>query len=518
MDFPALLRKAVLEHGDRTAVVCEQHELTYRELYERSCRLANALAGLGVRPGDRVALLGDNSVEIPEQMAGLALGNLVRCGMYTHAGSDSFVYLAEHIDAKALLVQARHYEGIADRLSELPLLEHVIVYDGDAPDGTHHYEALLAAASGEDPYVAVDPGDLHIIRFSAGTTGKPKGICHTSAGWMGMGVELAHGIARFEEDDRYLAAAPMAHAAGMIVWPLLQAGGTLVIMPAFDPGGLLEIVEGQRITVLFLVPTMIQMVVNHTDAQTRDLSSLRVVLYGAAPISERTLADALAAWGNIMYQLYGQSECLPSTVLTPRHHRLDDEGRGRLRSAGRAFPNVELAILDDDGRPVPDGEIGEVAVRSPGAMQEIWKDPDATAARVTADGFVLSRDMGYLDGEGFLFLADRKDDMIISGGFNIWPAELENAIADHPAVLEVAVFGVPDERWGETPMAVVVLREGHVATADELIAHCRERVGATKKVTSVAFADELPKTPVGKVLRRVLREPHWDDTVRVAGA
>jgi len=265
---------------------------------------------------------------------------------------------------------------------------------------------------------------------------------------------------------------------------------------------------------------MIQLLVNQPGVAERDLSSLRFIPYGASPISERTLVDAISVWGNIMFQVYGQSECVPATALSPHHHcpEGDEHERGWLRSAGRATPNSTVTIRDEDGVILLPGEIGEIAINSPGRMKEIWGDAEATATRLLDDGSVLSRDMGYLDEDGFLFLADRKEDMIISGGFNIWPAELENALVSHPAVLDACVVGVAHPKWGETPVGTVVLREGQRAEEQELIAWTSEQVGSVKKVTAVKFVSDLPKTPIGKVLRREVRERHWANAQRrVAG-
>jgi acyl-CoA synthetase (AMP-forming)/AMP-acid ligase II len=285
-------------------------------------------------------------------------------------------------------------------------------------------------------------------------------------------------------------------------------------MPAFDPARFIDIVQQERCTITLLVPTMIQMIMALPQALTADLSSLRAVFYGAAPISERTLADGRAVWGDIMYQMYGQSEAVPLTVLTPQDH-----AGGRLRSAGRPTPNTVIRIVDPHGDDLPPGRVGEIAARTPTAMAAIWRDEKATRERLLADGSVLTRDVGYLDDDGFLHLADRKEDMIISGGFNIWPAELENALASHPAVAEVAVVGVPHDKWGETPKAVVVLRTGHHADEQELIDWSRHKVGAVKRVTSVEFTDALPKSAVGKVLRREVKRRFWDQAAQaIAGA
>jgi acyl-CoA synthetase (AMP-forming)/AMP-acid ligase II len=398
----------------------------------------------------------------------------------------------------------------------------VIVYGDAAHDGDHlDYERLLGGASADDPNVPQGPGDGHVIRFSAGTTGRPKGIYHTVEAWLGLCNEYRWVTPQIDERDSYLAAGPLTHAAVIFLWPMLMVGARIVVMDAFDPRRALALIEEQRITFTLVVPTMIQAMVAEPAAAERDLSSLRCLNYAASPISEATMTKAVDLFGPVLYQLYAQSEAVPATMLLPHQHRPRGTERERrwMRSVGRATPNTTLTIVDEDGNPLPTGEVGEVAVKTPGQMTGLWNDPDGTARRLTRDGSVRTRDMGRLDEDGFLFLADRKEDMIISGGYNIWPAELENAIASHPAVAEVCVVGVPHEKWGETPIAVVVPASGASPDPDELIALTRERVGSVMKVTRVEFVDELPKSGVGKVLRRVVRERFWEGrSERVAGA
>jgi acyl-CoA synthetase (AMP-forming)/AMP-acid ligase II len=483
---------------------CDGVEATYGELFERSCRLAQALAGLGVEPGDRVALLGPNSRWTVEQATGLALGGFVRAALYAHQTAEVNAYLTELVDAKVLIVAAGAAEALLDRRHEMPSLAHVVVYDGAAPEGALDYEDLLAAASAADPLVRTAPTDLHVIRFSAGTTGRPKGIAHTVEGWMRSNDEYRWVTPQLDERDVYLALGQLTHAASVFLWPMLQVGARVVVVPAFSPALALELIETERATFTLVVPTMIQAMVAHPDAAKRELSSLRCVNYAASPISEATLLRAVDLFGDdVMYQMYAQSEAWPITMLLPHEHR------ERPRSVGRATPNNVLTIVDDDGNPVPAGEIGEIAVRGAARMLEVWKEPETTAARTLPDGSLRTRDMGRLDAQGYLFLADRKDDLIISGGFNIWPAELENAIAAHPAVAEVCVVGVPHEKWGETPIAVIVPVPDAVIDEAEIIAFCRERVGAVHKVTAVEVVNQLPKSGVGKVLRRVVREQYW---------
>jgi acyl-CoA synthetase (AMP-forming)/AMP-acid ligase II len=313
----------------------------------------------------------------------------------------------------------------------------------------------------------------------------------------------------------------LTHAAVLWFWPILQVGGCIVVMPSFDAGRALRLIEEQRVTVTLVVPTMIQAMLADPSIAERDLASLRCLNYAASPISETTMRRAVDRFGPVLYQLYAQSEIITVTMLLPHQHVPHGSERDRrlMRSVGRPTPSTMLTIVDDDGNPVPTGEIGEVAAKARGCMLEIWKDPTASDARRLPDGSIRTRDMGYVDSEGFLYLADRKEDLIISGGYNIWPAELENAIEALDDVLEVCVVGVPHEKWGETPCAFVVRRPGSTLSTQDVISTTRETVGSVKKVTKVVFVDELPKSGVGKVLRRSLRDRVWgEETRRISGA
>lgn len=521
IDFGDMIRRSAAAHGPRVAVTCGAYEQTYAELLERGFRLANALTGLGVRFGERVAILGPNGAQTVEQIVGLTLGGFVRSGMYAHQTGEVNGYLLERVDARVLLVHASLVDEIRAHAEAVETLDHVVVYAGDAPTGTIAYEELLAAAPATDPGVHTTDDDLHVIRFSAGTTGKPKGIVHTVGAWKGSGDEFAWVTPRFDERDTYLAVGPLTHAAVVFLWPFLRLGGRILVVEAFEPGAVLELIERERPTLTLMVPTMIQALVAHPDARTRDLSSMRALTYAASPVSLKTMAAAREVFGEVLYQWYAQSENHPLTMLFPHEHRPDgtEAERRRSRSVGRPTPNTTIRFVDDDGNDVAPGEIGEIAVRTPGSMSYQWKDEEGTAARTLADGSILTRDMGRLDDEGYLHLVDRKEDMIISGGYNIWPAALETALQTHAAVAEACVVGVPHERWGETPIAVVVLVDGAEATEDELIAVTREQVGSVQKVTSVTFTDELPKSALGKVLRREVREGFWAGREdRIAGA
>lgn len=512
MNFAHLLRKSARMYSARPAIIMYGGEtVTYAELFERACRFANGLEDLGVKRGDRVALLLDNCAEVLEAISGLALGGYVRCPLYTHNTPETNQYLLELTDTRMLILHRRYYETHADLFDDLPDLEFLVVVD-DVPDGAVSYGELVGSASSADPNVELMPDDLHQIRFSAGTTGRPKGIAHTNAGWYAMGNEYALGIPRIYEDDRFLAAGPLTFVASVLFWPCVASGAATVVLKQFEPELALRAIEEERCSYTIMVPTMIRMVADHPNAETTDFSSMRVVLYGGEPISEPTLRAGLARWGNIMHQGYGQSEANPLAILSAAHHRPDGTERERawMRSAGRPFPNVIASVIDDDGNDLPAGEIGEIAVLAPGRMHSIWKDPEQTRARILPDGRVRTRDIGYIDDDGFIYLTSRKEDMIISGGINIWPAEIEKVLHEHPAVHSAAVAGVPHPRWGETPVTAVVLKDGHAVTEEEIINWTREHAGSVKKVTSVRFVDRLPTSGVGKVLRSQIRV-WWDE-------
>lgn len=511
MIFPELLRRAADHHREREAVRCTQQALTFGQLYERSCRLARALAGAGLRPGDRVASLGRNRLESVEEITGVALGGFVRSPLYTQNTPEVHAYMMGRVEARGLIVDAELWADLRPALLAADVRPRVVLVRGgtDVPDVTEdgvvrRYEDALAESDAVDPEVRTDPDDIHIIRFSAGTTGRPKPIALSGRRWHGMGNEILLMLPHLDERDTELAISPFSHGSGNLAWPMIACGARQLIMPSFDPAEALRLIEQERCSVTFVVPTMIQLLVSHPDAEKRDLSSLRAVIYGAAPLAESVLRRALDVWGRNMYQLYGQSEAAPVAMLGPRDH---DPGSQRLRSAGRATPNSFIRIEDIDGARLGPGETGEVVITGPGAMSCIYGDERATADRLTPDGWIRTGDIGRLDEDGYLYLVDRREDVIISGGFNIWPAEIEKALLAHPAVEEAVVFGVPHEKWGETPIGVVHLREGLQLCEQEAINWCRERVGSVKKPSKVIISPgPLPKNAAGKLLRRAARE------------
>ncbi|UXA16551.1 class I adenylate-forming enzyme family protein [Mycobacterium sp. SMC-4] len=513
MDLTTLIRRGAERFADNPLLICDDRVQTYSDCYQRACRLSQALADLGLKPGDRVATLTDNSPEALELIFGIALGGFVRASLYTHNTPEINAELLTAIGASALIVGQPHHATIAPHLDRVAGLSHVLICDGPAEHrpsgGASNYEDVLGAASTHDPQVDTAPHRPQTIRFSAGTTGRPKAIFHDVAGWTAVGTETARILPAFTPQDRYLAAGPLSHASVMPMPAFVSTGGSIALMRSFDAGAYLTKLSELRCTFSFGVPTMIHAAATHPTVATTDLSSVRCIAYGGSPITAETLRLARAAFGDVLMQIYGQSEGAPLSFLSPADHVAED-GRW-LASAGKAVPGSQLLIVDQDGNELPCGEVGEIASRTTTAFAGVWGDGEATKARFLPDGAVLTRDMGYLDEAGFLFLTGRKEDLIISGGFNIWPAELEQALAAHPAVAEAAVVGIPHDRWGETPLALIVPTPGKTVSGAQLVAWTRDKLGPVKKLGALRVGSQLPRSPMGKVLRTEIRNAHIED-------
>lgn len=515
MDVTGLMRQAARYNARRTAVVHGDRRLTYAEAWQRGIQLANGLLALGLRPGDRVGVLEDNGIPAQDLFAGAAIAGLVRVPLYARNSPESHEHMLGHTRCRALVVSANYLSDIAGLETVLPDLEHVVVRD----DG---YEHWLTSQSPDDPHLRIAPDDWYIIRHTGGTTGRSKGVAYSHRSWLAAGRDWFYNFPPMQAGDACLHAGPISHGSGYLYTPTWLSGGVNVLLDHFDVAETLDIMERERVGYMFAVPAMLSSLARDPSVRGRDWAALKVIQIGGAPITDETALLGREVFGNVLHQGYGQTEALPVCMMGPDEWFSDVEGSTPLRSAGRVLPFAYLQIrdVDDPEREVPIGEEGEIAIRCDGQMVGFWDNEAATDERMTADGFVLTGDIGRLDENAYLYVLDRKDDMIISGGFNIWPAELENAIQDHPAVIEVAVVSVPHERWGETPMAVCVVDPAAEVTAQEIIDLCVERLGSYKKPTAVELRTEpLPKTPVGKVQRKVLREPYWvGHDRRVAGS
>ncbi len=495
--YPAVVEAGSVS-GDRPT-----RRLTFEEAWGRGLRLANGLLALGLEPGDRVGVLEDNTLESVDFFCGTAAANLVRVPLYPRNGRDAHRHMLSHTGCRAVVVSQSHADVATGLEAEVESLEHVVVRGDD-------YEDWLAGHPDTDPDPPVAEDDWYIIRHTGGTTGRSKGVGYTHKTWLDAGRDWFYNLPPVELGDVCQHAGPISHGSGYLFTPMWLSGGVNLLIPKFDVDEVIEIMEQERVAYGFLVPAMLNAIVRHPTARDRDWSSLKCIQIGGADIADDTALLARDVLGEVLYQGYGQTEALPITMMGPREWFSEVEGSNPLRSAGRPLPFGDIEIVDQvTGDPLPLGEEGEIAIRCDGQMSGFWENPDATAERMK-DGWVLTGDIGRLDHNGYLYVLDRKDDMIISGGFNIWPAELENVLTDHPEVVEAAVFGVPSDRWGESPYAVVTVAAGATVTAEQLIELCAERLGSYKRPVAVELTtEELPKSPVGKLARKSLREPHW---------
>lgn len=509
MDVTTLMRQAARLNAAFPAVVTEDRSLTFAQAWDRGVRLANALIGWGVRPGDRVAGLEDNNLGCADLYLGCAIAGAVRVPLYPRNSRLAHRDMLEGTTCKVLLVDEVYAADVKDLDAEVDSLDQVVVR-------TASYDDWLAGQDGGDPELPVGEDDWYVIRHSAGTTGKPKGVAYTTHDWVLNCRNWAILLPRMSRISVVGHAGPVSHASGYLFLPAWLAGAANVLFGAFEPTKVLAMMRQHRVSHMFASPSLLATLARHPDA-VGGWPHLRAILVGGAPITDATALHAREVFGDTLYQGFGQTEAVPVAGMGPEDWFGDTPGSTPLRAAGRVAPYAQVRILDPLGNELPSGEEGEIVAKVEGQMRQYWGDEELTGTRLR-DGWVHTQDIGYLDANGFLYVMDRADDMIVSGGFNIWPAELETALADHPAVVEAAVFGIPDAKWGESPMAVVQVTDPHAVTAEELIELCGTRLGSYKKPSRVEITTEpLPKTVVGKLSRKQLRAPFWEGHDRRVG-
>ena len=489
---------------------------SYAEAREQANRIANALIGAGLQSGDRIAVLAKNCTEFTLLYYGAFKAGVVPVPLNYRLAPPEWAYIVEDAGAKLLIARGELVEAIEEVRSELKSVERFVALDAPPPAGWESYTAWIGEQSPEPPAREVDEFDDVYQMYTSGTTGRPKGAVLTHYAVTSNLTQLAN-VERLGPGDRYLIVAPLYHAAAAVAsfW-VVSVGGCLYIQEDFVPTDVVHALANEHIAAATLVPAMIQAcLVFVPDVAEHDYRELRFMIYGASPIAEETLRRAMEVFRCAFAQGYGMTETTAAlTFLMPEDHERALRGKPELLlSAGRPLLGTELRVVDENDRPVPTGSVGEIVARGPQLMRGYWKLDEASAEALRG-GWMHTGDAAYLDEEGFVYIQDRVKDMIVSGGENVYPREIEDVLFQHPAIADAAVIGVPSDRWGEEIKAIVVLREGQTATADEIVEFCRGKLGGFKRPRSVDFADALPRNPSGKVLKRELREPYWKGHTR----
>ncbi|MDI9974428.1 long-chain fatty acid--CoA ligase [Rhodococcus sp. IEGM 1307] len=508
------LHRAVQQRPNQPMTVCGDRIHTSSETGDRVARLAGALLGLGVGVGDRVGMLSLNSDRYHEYFfATWWIGGVVN-PLNTRWSAAEIAFALEDSQTAVLLVDDTFVPLLDEIRTFFPSLR-AVVHCGDqqTPDGLLRYEDLVATAEPvEDLRVGGDT--LAGIFYTGGTSGRPKGVMLTHLNLMTASLGSLAANHTAVAGGRALLSAPMFHLAALASWNGQNiAGGILVMLPSFEPAAALRLIEEQRINSMLLVPTMIQMLLRHPEREIRDLSSITAIQYGASPISETLLRQAQRAFPKADFvQGYGMTEAGPglTSLSADDHHAAT-----RLNSAGRPMGHVEVRVVDDRGNELPRGDVGEIIARGGNIMTGYWNRPEETAAALR-DGWLYTGDGGYMDEDGYLFVVDRLKDMIISGGENVYSTEVENALASHPDVVQCAVIGVPDDRFGERVHAFLVMKPGTSLTCDDVRAHSKKLIAGYKSPRSITIVEQMPVSPAGKILKRELRRRFSDLADRTA--
>lgn len=517
--LPDVLDRACTYYAQNTAIIDGDRSITYRELNEWRNQIANALVALGVQKGERVGLLMPNTLEfIPCQQAIWAAGGVL-VQMAARASASVFRSNLAQTDATTLIYHAKFDHAVASIRDALPKLQTLLRVGGDATSSTVNaldFNGVVTQQATTRPDVDINEHDEAYVLFTSGSTGDPKGVVNSHFTWGYYGISAGLDIADVRRGEVFAHGAPLTHFSQAFVMPTFVRGGTNVMLPGLDVETLLTSIERHRVTATAVVPTIIYLLLDDPRRADFDLSTLDTMIYAGSPIAPDRLRQALKAFGPIFVQTYAGTEQGFVSCLDKHDHRTDDDTWvSRLGSAGRPLFSVQVSIRDDEGRAVPRGGPGEVCTKQLGQMQT-YLDP-ARNHEALRDGWIYTGDVGQLDEDGFLYLVDRKKDMVVTGGFNVFPRQVEDALSTHPAVAQSAVIGVPHPKWGESVLAVVVAKEGSSATEEELIAHVKIALGSVAAPKSIVFTDTLPLNPSGKVDKKAIRKPYWQGRERQVG-
>ena len=491
--------------GNSVAQIYKGKKTTYSQLNEQASKVAQGLIKAGCAPAARVGHMGKNTDTYFELLGGTAKSKTVLVGVNWRLAAPEVAYVLNDAKVEVLFVGSDFMELVESILPEVPSVREVIAMDGGHPSWVS-FETWRDRHPAQDPHLEVTDGDDAIQLYTSGTTGHPKGVCLTHGNYKDA-FHQAQAWKIWQAEAVNLVCMPLFHVAGVNVGTLgFFFGSCNVVLRDIDPEEILNLIEKYKIHIAFMVPAVILFLLMHPKSATTDYSHLKWIIYGASPIAEDVLLQARERFKCDFMQVYGLTETTGSgTVLDAQDH---DPARGKLRSCGKPARGVSIRVVDEQGKDVKDGEVGELWIKSNAVMREYWNREDATREAIQQEWFHTG-DAGFRDEEGYIFLHDRIKDMIVSGGENIYPAEVENALFSHPSIVDASVIGVPDEKWGEAVKAFVVVKEGEQLTDKDVIDFARTRIAGYKLPKSVNFVKDLPRNPSGKVLRRLLREPYW---------
>jgi acyl-CoA synthetase (AMP-forming)/AMP-acid ligase II len=513
LDFTRIIEKGEIYWRDKIAVIDRDKRFTFREVNERANRLANGLLGLGCRPGRHIASMLRNQHQYIELLFAQYKLHAVRIALGARLSQEELSWIINDSQAETLIVDSEFLERIASLKPDLKHVKHYIAIGG-AASGFLDYEALLAANSPVPPKIseAENPSGVSRISYSSGTTGKPKGMLNTQQSELAVVRNLMlDTVPHISSRDVFIGLQPPYNAITRYIVICWIRGATQVLTSDFSVESSLNLVQKEGVTMIRTVPTVLARLIDYPHLEKYDLSRVHTIIYGAAPMPLEKLRKGIKLFGKVFIQTYGQGEA-PSTISTLGKEDHITEGTpeevARLSSAGRPFTMVDVRVVDEDGQDVPTGEPGEVIVQGDHIMAGYWNQPEMTTSTIK-NGWVYTRDIGRFDEKGYLYLVDRKSEMIITGGLNVYPNEVEQVLYQNPAIAEAAVFSVPDEKWGESVAAAVALKAGAKATEEDLIAFCKEKLSRFKVPKQVTFHETLPKNSAGKIARKELKNPYW---------